>query len=140
MSSSARLFHCLGCQRQVIICRQCDRGQNYCAQGCAQRARQASLRQAGRRYQQSFAGRVKHALRQRRYRQKQNQKKEIVTHHTSKQTQVISCSSHHHNHADNTVHHCHFCGALVTAWLRTDFLQGAPVRNKHYEHRLRRLE
>jgi len=136
MSSSARLFQCLGCQRQVIICRQCDRGQSYCAQGCAQQARRASLRQAGRRYQQSFQGRLNHALRQRRYRQKQNQAKEIVTHHTSKQPQVISCYSPGQNSSEKavtaTVKHCHFCGEVVSGWLRLDFLQGTPVRNLHH--------
>lgn len=136
MSSSARLFQCLGCQRQVIICRQCDRGQSYCAQGCAQRARRASLRQAGRRYQQSFQGRLNHALRQRRYREKQSQEKAIVTHHTSKQPQVVSCCTQRQNHSGNTVKatvtHCHFCSEAISGWLRLDFLQGTSVRNLHY--------
>lgn len=35
VDQSARLFLCACCRIQVLVCRQCDRGQRYCADGCA---------------------------------------------------------------------------------------------------------
>ena len=50
MEPSARLFHCVRCHAQVILCRACDRGHVYCRSGCAAAARRESLRRAGARY------------------------------------------------------------------------------------------
>ena len=66
--ASARLFLCAGCRLQVLICSCCDRGQIYCAEDCAQRARRRSLQCAGQRYQNGPPGRRRHAARQGRYR------------------------------------------------------------------------
>ena len=55
MESTGRRYLCAACRAAVLICSHCDRGQRYCAAGCAQRARAASLRAAGTRYQASFA-------------------------------------------------------------------------------------
>jgi hypothetical protein len=74
-----RMFACALCQREVLLCSGCDRGQRYCSVGCQQQARRACLRKAGRRYQDSRAGRFAHARRARRYRQRQK----IVTHQAS---------------------------------------------------------
>ena len=76
----ARLFLCADpdCRAQAVICSHCDRGQIYCAD-CRPHARRRSLHAAGRRYQASHRGRVKHAERSRRYRARQNK----VTHHGS---------------------------------------------------------
>jgi len=74
-----RTFTCAPCQRQVLLCSGCDRGQRYCSVDCRQQARKTCLRQAGRRYQDSRAGRFAHARRARRYRQRQK----IVTHQAS---------------------------------------------------------
>lgn len=79
MESSGRFFLCAGCRVQVLICSHCDRGQIYCAGTCAPQARRASIRAAGRRYQDSRRGRRKHAERSRRYRAQQNK----VTHQAS---------------------------------------------------------
>jgi transposase len=65
---TGRLFLCARCRAQVFICRRCDRGQIYCASGCAQAARRVSLREAAQRYQHSRRGRLAHAQRARRYR------------------------------------------------------------------------
>jgi hypothetical protein len=43
----ARLFVCVRCRTQVLICSCCDRGQIYCAGGCAQEARYHAQRAAG---------------------------------------------------------------------------------------------
>jgi hypothetical protein len=65
---SCRLFLCARCRCQVLICRQCDRGQRYCSGTCAQEARRIQQRDARRRYQGTPRGRAMHAARSRRYR------------------------------------------------------------------------
>jgi hypothetical protein len=76
---SARLFLCAGCRIQVLICSCCDRGQIYCAEGCAQRVRRRAVKCSGQRYQNTPAGRRRHAARQARYRARDKK----VTHHGS---------------------------------------------------------
>jgi hypothetical protein len=78
-ATTGRLFLCARCQAQVLVCSDCDRGQIYCAQDCAQTARRDAQRAAGRRYQVSRRGRVNHAARASRYRARQNN----VTHQGS---------------------------------------------------------
>jgi hypothetical protein len=75
-----RRVHCTRCGALVRICAACDHGQRYCAGECARLARRATLRDAGRRYQQTLRGRRHHAHRQHRYRERCAQK---VTHHGS---------------------------------------------------------
>ena len=77
---SYRLYSCRRCAKQVHICGGCDRGNRYCAQGCAQIRRRESRCRASRRYQQSYRGALKHAARQRAWRVRQQQK---VTHQGS---------------------------------------------------------
>jgi hypothetical protein len=69
--SSARLFLCARCQVQVLLCRQCDRGQQYCGRECSGQARRARRREAAQRYQRSLRGRQLHAERSRRWRVRQ---------------------------------------------------------------------
>jgi hypothetical protein len=59
---------CGRCRSQVLVCRQCDRGQNYCIGTCAQEARRDKQREARRRYQATPRGRAMHVARSRRYR------------------------------------------------------------------------
>ena len=80
---TARLFLCARCRIPVLVCRQCDRGQRYCASGCAATTRQALQLEAAQRYQSSRAGRVKHALRTQRWRARQAALANIVTHQGS---------------------------------------------------------
>jgi hypothetical protein len=68
LEAPARLFVCVRCRAQVLICSCCDRGQIYCAGSCAREARHQAQRAAGRRYQTSRRGRVRHAARAGRYR------------------------------------------------------------------------
>ena len=58
------------CRRPFALCAQCDRGHRYCSSRCRDEARRASLRAAGRRHQQTREGRLDHADRQRRYRER----------------------------------------------------------------------
>ena len=46
--ASDRLLNCARCQRQLRVCRSCDRGQRYCRDPCARRERQVILRLAER--------------------------------------------------------------------------------------------
>jgi hypothetical protein len=75
-----RLYSCRRCAEQVRICRDCDRGNRYCARECAPMRRRESLRRAGQRYQRSRRGACRHAARQRTWRERQAQK---VTHQGS---------------------------------------------------------
>src|ERR1700730_3523255 len=74
-----RRFLCVRCRAPVLVCSHCDRGQIYCAGGCAQEARACAQRAAGQRYQESFRGRLKHAARAAHHRARQK----IVTHQGS---------------------------------------------------------
>ena len=67
----ARRFLCARCRAPVLVCSHCDRGQIYCASGCAALARQQSQRDAGRRYQCTRPGRFMHAARTQRWRERQ---------------------------------------------------------------------
>ena len=67
----ARRFLCARCRAPTLVCSHCDRGQIYCAAGCAAAVRQQSQRDAGRRYQGSLRGRFRHAARTRRWRERQ---------------------------------------------------------------------
>ena len=75
-----RLYNCGRCAQQVRICRDCDRGNQYCAGDCARIRRRESQRRAGRRYQGSYRGARRHAARQHIWRARQTQK---VTHQGS---------------------------------------------------------
>ena len=67
----ARLFVCARCRAQVLLCSRCDRGQRYCSRACSGTARRQAQRAAAQRYQSSRAGRMAHADRSRRWRQRQ---------------------------------------------------------------------
>jgi hypothetical protein len=78
--TSYRLYSCARCRSQVRICRNCDRGNQYCARSCAVQRRVESVRRAGARYQRTRPGARLHADRQRRWRERQPQE---VTHQGS---------------------------------------------------------
>jgi hypothetical protein len=63
MDRSARLFLCARCRDQVLLCSQCDRGQQYCSRACAGASRRERRREAAERYQSSRRGRLRHAAR-----------------------------------------------------------------------------
>lgn len=82
----ARLFLCATCRVQVLVYSHCDHGQRYCASGCAAITRQCHQREASQRYQQSGAGRHKHAAGTRRWRQRRAVAAKKVTHQGSQPT------------------------------------------------------
>jgi hypothetical protein len=55
---------------QVVLCSQCDRGNRYCSRPCWRLSRDAARREAAQRYQSSRRGRLAHAGRSRRWRQR----------------------------------------------------------------------
>ena len=125
MIKSNRLFNCLRCGRQVIICPTCDRGNVYCGQVCARLARRNAQRSAGHRYQNTYQGKLKHAARQRHYRQRQAKK---VTHQGSIPQPTQTHCSPAKKHFDDSMtgtscYCCHFCGGHPTSYLRRHFLR-----------------
>lgn len=131
MENTARLYHCARCHRQVVICRHCDRGNIYCAQGCAEAARKEGLRAAGRRYQRSRQGRLRHAERQRRYRARRQK----VTHQGSLSSSPDDplVTGPERPTGDRPTGPglandlcCHFCRRECGLFLRHDFLHRAP--------------
>lgn len=129
MDPSARLYHCARCHRQVILCRRCDRGQVYCATDCARQARRDSLRRAGARYRATWSGRLNNALRQSRFRARQQK----VTHQGSVlvATAAVLVASRLLSDPVRSLSlagpaetlHCHRCGGICSPLLRRDFLR-----------------
>ena len=122
MEEQARLYLCVRCHRQVVICNHCDRGNIYCAQECSRNARLESHRMASKRYQSTYQGKLNHADRQRRY---QERKTEKMTHHGSTEMDnddVINLESDEPDDWPATRHYCHFCHKKVSDFLRVDFL------------------
>ncbi len=138
MDPAGRRHLCAACRAPVLICSHCDRGQRYCTRGCAEQARQDSLHAAGRRYQATFNGRLQHAGRQRRYRQRQRQQE--VTHQGSPPSAppvpLLATAS-----AARTEPpagwHCHHCGRPVPEFVRQAFLRRRirrPPRDRSVPH------
>ena len=128
----ARFFLCVRCRAQVLICSCCDRGQIYCADGCAGLARRERQRAAGQRYQTSHRGRLAHALRARRYRARQKN----VTHQGSLPpppddllslgsavTAGKSPSPSPDVFPRRSAWHCHWCGCRCPQFVRHGFLR-----------------
>jgi hypothetical protein len=99
----------------------------YCSKECSFDARQNSCRKAEKRYQLTLKGKLRHALRQRRYRMRQ---KEKVTDHSSiGSTQDGLLESVKNKTIDDVISkdslekHCHFCKKAASMWLRSGFLR-----------------
>ncbi len=133
MPTSSRLYHCIRCRAQVVICRRCDRGQRYCTNGCSQEARDASRKRASKKYQTTRAGRFNNAARQRRFRTRQKQK---VTHHRSIQIPLhdVLLSKPSSPQCDEkkldikTFMACHYCGVAADGFFRSDFLRTSRLK------------
>jgi hypothetical protein len=138
VETPARLFLCARCRAQVLVCSCCDRGQIYCAGGCAQEARYQAQRAAGQRYQASRRGRVNHAARSGRWRSRQKN----VTHQGSPLQPPSDAVSVDAAPAANSppatpandvatpfpshgqpAWRCHWCGSRCQPFVRIDFLR-----------------
>ena len=80
---AGRLFLCARCRAQVVLCSRCDRGNRYCGSTCRRQARDAARRESANRYQCSYRGRLAHAARSRRWRQRHADRTQNVTHQGS---------------------------------------------------------
>ena len=124
IDDTARIYNCSRCHAQTTICRCCDRGNVYCPE-CALPAHQEARRRASIRYQKSRQGRLNHAARQRRYRERQSEK---VTHNGSLEAEnPVELSTKRNTSilrnlftAETIV--CHFCCAICLPFLRADYL------------------
>ena len=119
MTNSARIFYCVLCNKQCVICSCCDRGQIYCSKACSNCARRASCCAAGKRYQNSYRGRLNHATRQCCYRRRKRAEIKKVTHQgspPSKRCAVLPSAT------KKGTDCCHFCGKAVDKFLRRGFL------------------
>jgi len=133
MCLSARLFNCVRCHCQVIICSHCDHGNNYCSDTCSAQSRQEKQREANKRYQSSPKGRHLHAGRQRLYRQRQ---KEKVTYQGSIELapydlliiepKRVTTNQKSLFLTEKIHRYCHFCGCRCSELLRWAFLHQQP--------------
>lgn len=123
MEPPGRRYLCARCRSAVLICSRCDRGQRYCACGCAKVARASSLRAAGQRYQASSRGRRAHAARQGRYRARHAK----VTHHGSPPPAppalLLPDPTTPEASTPAVPWHCHFCGREQVEQVRLGFLR-----------------
>jgi hypothetical protein len=127
MLAFARLYHCSRCHAQVIICQNCDHGNRYCFGGCAELARQVSLKRASKKYFATRQGRIKNAARQQACR---DRKKQIVTHQGSQQTpshDVLENIPQPPEKCEKTPDLpfsivCHRCGCQCEPFLRLDVM------------------
>lgn len=127
MELSSRLFYCALCNTQCIICSPCDYGQIYCSPDCSKSSRQKSCNEAEKRYQQTPKGKLNHALRQQRYRERQCK---IVTDHTSQTPSECDPQSSINNKTDKSLVNqskksllCCCCRKSVSNWIRHAFLK-----------------
>lgn len=127
MEPTPRLFLCIRCHAQVVLCSWCDHGQIYCGRVCAFFARQKCLRLARSRYQKTFNGRRNHAACQARHRRKLKNK---VTDHGSPPPPQNAPMLSLENKPEKSVNEhpksalcCCFCKKHVSDWIRNDFLR-----------------
>ncbi len=130
-SLSARLFQCARCYSLTRICSCCDRGHVYCID-CASPARKEGRQGAAKRYQLSPKGRLHHAARQSRYRERLRLKKEKVTHQGSCDSinvvtaEDLTISKKEHRKTSvlikNTSTICDYCALVCSPFLRQAFL------------------
>ena len=143
----ARLFLCARCRHPVLLCSPCDRGQIYCCAQCSGAARKSAQTQAARRYQNGHAGRLAHAARTKRWRQRQRMRfvdprvrrddeQEIVTHQGSVQptgdAPLAACDTEPSDCLTPTIQsdvdapwRCRRCSKVLSSWVRQGFLRHA---------------
>jgi hypothetical protein len=149
----ARLFVCARCRVQVLLCSRCDRGQRYCGRTCSRAARRDAQRGTAQRYQRSRPGRMAHAARQRRWRQRRRERERscgeaaaldggainFVTHQGSPmpapdaplaaQEQVDECTGVASDAGALPITaHCRRCTAPLSPWVRQGFLRHGARR------------
>ncbi len=138
MKPSARLYQCLRCHKQVVICRRCDRGHRFCGEDCARLSRRDSQRRSAQRYRKTTRGKTSNVRRQQRFPQRQinrqqNARLTQITHHGSPTPArcaplLIRRWPLHKRAVKDTVVseiRCHCCGVLCDVFLRRHFLHSS---------------
>jgi hypothetical protein len=127
MKHTPRLYYCVRCHAQSVICSHCDRGQIYCSDTCSKIARLKSCREANKRYQLTPKGRRQHAARQKLYRMRQ---KEKVTDHgsiTPAQNGLLESVKNKTTEVgmgqNSMQKRCCICNKSVSSWFRSGFLR-----------------
>ncbi len=136
MNDTARIFNCVRCQRQTIICTYCDRGNIYCGSLCARQSRTQNHRIANQIYQKTFRGKQQHSVRQCAYRLRQKQK---VTDHGSaliSQNDLLPATENDTKKIMLEKTHCHFCKRIISPYLRNGYLR---YYIRHQKNNLMRL-
>ena len=135
--ASCRMFLCVRCRCQVLVCRRCDRGQIYCVGICAQEARRDRQREARRRYQATPRGHAMHAERNRCYRARQLHR--VTDHSLAKKHEAWPLRRLEGDPVSNEPsstrrapghQFCHHCGRSASAFLRL-----SPSRRSHLRSR-----
>ena len=126
MQPTSRLYFCLLCYQKVLICSHCDRGHEYCSKVCSSEARKINMKASSRRYQETFKGKLAHALRQADY--KARLKK--VTHQGSEVPVsnvlldlIENKSEEENNEQAIETPCCCFCGKEVSNFYRSSFIR-----------------
>ena len=131
MCENGRLFNCLRCNKPVVLCSYCDRGQRYCLSGCSEKARQDSLKRSAQKYAKSRKGQSNNTQRQKRFRERKRNK---VTHQGSclvvPRGEVVKLQKPPKKRPKMRYSlsscRCHVCGRQCSPSLRRDFLQHSP--------------
>jgi hypothetical protein len=144
VQETIRRFLCAGCRVAAYVCTACDRGQRYCSDECALAARRRLQRESDRRYQSSERGRLKHAERARRYRQRRRSVTEQGAVESPKQDESSTSAPHEVSTPPSSAEEtattlasqssiddkalfgqvsCHFCRRWCDQWIRH-----APLR------------
>ena len=129
---AARIYTCACCAAEVLICPACDRGQRYCGKACREQARRVAQRSASKKYQSTRAGKVNHARRQGRYRERGRQtQREIVTHQGSQEVRADDLLQSRLDDMASAARQsvpgrtCRWCGRPVTGVVRRGWLRHA---------------
>jgi len=135
MEPSARLYSCACCRQLVVLCSECDHGNIYCFDGCSERQRRRSLREAGARYQGTFEGKRNAARRQAEFRSRSRKTvaeppvpEQKVTHQGSEGDSSPAPMEDDSREGGAGVVYCHCCGKPVDCFLRTGPIRRASPR------------
>ncbi len=128
---TARLYNCVLCHCLVVICSPCDRGNIYCKNGCAKLARKELQSKSNQRYQNTRRGKLKHAVRQKNYMLRIQQKIKVMTYEGSqsennnvKSDQRLTPAA---NAGTSSEVNCNFCGQQCSNFIRNYFLRSVSV-------------
>jgi hypothetical protein len=107
-----RCGFCALCGEIFFVCRCCERGQRYCSKLCSMKVRREKCREYEREYQQSKDGRLHHASRQEKYRQRKSitQAVKKVTDHSLVQRFFSGKVKLNRRDGFNDMDRCSFCG------------------------------